>query len=58
MRPSRLGLLVATLALPPHLVAQGVAYEGGVSVATGSYIFTTRTTSVTIATGRAYTAGD
>ena len=57
MRPSHLALLVATLVLSPHLGAQGVAYEGGVSVATGSYIFTTRTTSVTIATGLAYTAG-
>lgn len=57
MRSSHLALLVATLALPPHLVAQGVAYEGGVSVATGTYIFSTRTTSVTIATGLAYAAG-
>ena len=57
MRPSGLVLMVATLAPLPRLAAQGVAYEGGVSVATGSYIFTTRTTSVTIATGLTYTTG-
>ncbi len=49
--------LLISLGPLPALGAQGVAYEGGVSLATGRYIFTTRTTSVTIATGFAYTAG-
>lgn len=56
MRPSRFAALVASLTLP-SVAAQGVAYEGGVSLATGSYIFTTRTTGMTIATGIAYTVG-
>lgn len=57
MRASCVALLVASVAPVPALAAQGVAYEGGVSLATGSYIFTTRTTSFTIATGVAYRAG-
>ena len=56
MRLTRFALLIA-LTPPAPLAAQGVAYEGSVSVATGSYIFTTRTTSVTFATGIAYTTG-
>lgn len=33
------------------LHGQGIAYEGGLSVATGKYVYTTRTTSWTLATG-------
>lgn len=39
------------------LAAQGVAYEGGISLASGSYFYTTRTTSWTISTGLAYSPG-
>ncbi len=39
------------------LQAQGIAYEGGISLATGNYFYTTRTTSWTIATGLAYSPG-
>lgn len=39
------------------LQAQAVAYEGGISLATGSYFYTTRTSSWTIATGIAFSAG-
>jgi len=56
VRLTRVALLIS-LAPLPHLAGQGVAYEGGLSLETGSYIFTTRTTSLTIATGIAYTAG-
>ncbi len=46
------------LAMPiAPLEAQGVAYEGGISLATGNYFYTTRTTSWTIASGLAYSAG-
>lgn len=39
------------------LGAQGIAYEGGVSLSSGHYIFATRTTSWTISTGLSVTAG-
>lgn len=39
------------------LAAQEVAYEGGLSAATGRYIFTERTTTWTLLAGLAYTAG-
>lgn len=49
----------ALLAVVPvvGLSAQTVAYEGAISVATGSYFYTTRTTSWTIGSGIAYSAG-
>ncbi|MBI4500054.1 MAG: hypothetical protein HY700_02730 [Gemmatimonadetes bacterium] len=43
--------------LPGTLRAQRVAYEGGLSLATGNYFYTTRTTSWTISSGIAYTPG-
>ncbi|MBI4501824.1 MAG: hypothetical protein HY700_11755, partial [Gemmatimonadetes bacterium] len=52
--PMTMMLLAGALA---PLRAQGVAYEGGISVATGRYFYTTRTTSWTISSGIAYTPG-
>lgn len=49
--------LVVALALPASLHAQTIHYEGGVSVASGKYIFTERTTSWTISNGLALGAG-
>ena len=43
-------VLLAALS-PAPLGAQGLLYEGGVSVATGSYIFAPRTTSGVVSTG-------
>lgn len=51
MRRSVLVLLTALG--PAPLAAQGLFYEGGMSAATGRYIFTDRTTSWGIATGLA-----
>ncbi len=51
-----LSLLVGLIPLTP-LAAQGLAYEGGVSLATGRYIFAARTTSWTFATGLSLSAG-
>jgi len=49
------GLLI--LGLPLTLNAQGVYYEGGLSLASGTYIFTERTNTVTLLTGLAFQAG-
>jgi len=48
-------LLVALV--PAAAVAQGLAYEGGLSLATGEYIFTARTTSWTLSSGLSGRAG-
>lgn len=48
---------IALLALPLPLAAQSLAYEGGLSVATGRYFFDTRTTSVALTSGLALTVG-
>lgn len=46
------------LALAPAPVgAQGLAYEGGLGVATGEYIFTARTTAWTVSSGLSVRAG-
>ncbi|MBI4420161.1 MAG: hypothetical protein HY560_04985 [Gemmatimonadetes bacterium] len=51
-------LPIALISLAPAaLRAQVVAYEGNISLATGSYFYATRTTSWTLATGIAYTPG-
>jgi hypothetical protein len=48
----RRAVLVLLTALgPAPLAAQGLYYEGGLSVATGTYIFAERTTSWAVATG-------
>lgn len=48
----RRAVLVFLTALgPAPLVAQGLYYEGSVSLATGTYIFAERTTSWTVSTG-------
>lgn len=47
--------LVGVVAAPA--AAQRPHYEGGVSAATGRYIFADRTTSITLSTGLAWTAG-
>lgn len=44
-----------TWALP--LSAQGLAYEGGLGFFTGRYFFDTRTTSLSLSSGLAYTSG-
>jgi hypothetical protein len=51
-----MGVAVAGVAWP--LAAQVVAYEGGLSMATGNYIFTERTTSWSIFNGLAATWGN
>ena len=56
MKRRRVAALLAAVPLA-GLRAQAVAYEGAISLATGSYFYTTRTTSWTIATGLAYSAG-
>lgn len=56
-RAAVLAAAIALAPLIPPLRAQSAFYEGGISVATGNYFYTTRTTSWTIATGLAYTAG-
>jgi hypothetical protein len=48
-----LGLIIAA----PDAVAQTLHYEGGVSVSSGDYIFTERTTSWTVYSGLAFSAG-
>jgi hypothetical protein len=52
----RLGLVLFGL-LPASLAAQEVAWEGGLSVATGRYMFTERTTGWSLNTGFAFSAG-
>lgn len=54
-RLARALALIAGVAAP--LAAQEVAYEGGLSAATGRYIFTERTTTWTLLTGLVYTSG-
>lgn len=49
-------LLAAVIPLAPGR-AQAVAYEGAISLASGSYFYATRTTTWTIATGLAYSSG-
>jgi hypothetical protein len=49
-----LPLLLALYRPAPPLVAQGLYYEGGLSVSRGSYIFTERTTSWSLFTGFAF----
>lgn len=51
-----LAALAVLLPLGP-LAAQGVAYEGGLSLATGKYIFAARTTGWTLFTGASLKAG-
>lgn len=48
---------LALLARALPLSAQGLAYEGGLALTTGRYIFDTRTTSASLSTGLAYTTG-
>jgi hypothetical protein len=55
MRRAAIELALAAFAVPA--AAQRVAYEGNLSVATGTYYFTARTTSWTLGSGLAYTAG-
>jgi len=50
-------LLVTLVPLPGTTGAQGLAYEGGLSLATGEYIFTARTTSWTLSSGLSVRAG-
>lgn len=55
----RAAMLAAAIPLAPlvPLRAQGIAYEGGIALTTGNYLYATRTTSWTIATGLAYSTG-
>lgn len=55
MRRAAIELVFAAFAVPA--AAQRVAYEGNLSVATGTYYFTDRTTSWTLGSGLAYTSG-
>ncbi len=55
MRPFALAGLVGLL--PAPLAAQEVAWEGGVAMATGTYLFTERTTGWTLTNGVAAAAG-
>jgi len=50
-----LGALLVLIA--GRLPAQGIAYEGGLSVSTGTYFFTERTTSYVLTNGLALRAG-
>lgn len=54
-RPA-LALLFGLLPLE-SLAGQQVAYEGGISLTTGTYFYTTRTTSWIVSTGLAYSPG-
>ncbi len=56
MRAACLGA-VALAGLAPAAGAQMLHYEGGLSLASGTYIFTQRTNSFTLATGLAFSAG-
>lgn len=57
MRPSaRLAIGLLTLPLSA-LSAQGVYYEGGIGLTSGTYIFTERTNTITLLTGLALHAG-
>lgn len=51
------GLLVGLLAVPAAAAAQTLHYEGGAGLATGTYIFTERTSSWSVSTGLALRAG-
>lgn len=48
---------VALAGLAPAAGAQMLHYEGGLSLASGTYIFTQRTNSFTLSTGLAFSAG-
>ena len=55
MRRPCLALLLAIAVAPAS--GQRVAYEGSLGMTTGRYIFASRTTTVTLTTGLALTAG-
>ncbi|HEU5303994.1 MAG TPA: hypothetical protein VFU40_05065, partial [Gemmatimonadales bacterium] len=54
MSPRLLPLLLVLYGPALPLSAQGLYYEGGLSMARGTYIFTERTTSWSLATGFAF----
>lgn len=54
---ARYGWALVLLGRALPLPAQGLAYEGGLGFTTGRYIFDTRTTSLTLTSGLAYTTG-
>ena len=54
-RKHRWALALSAWALP--LSAQGLVYEGGLGMTTGRYFFDTRTTSLSLSSGLAYTTG-
>lgn len=55
-RTACLGLLVLA-GIAPAAAAQMLHYEGGLTLASGTYIFTQRTNSFTLSTGLAFSAG-
>ena len=48
---------LATVLVPAIAAAQGISYDGGLSIATGEYIFNTPTTSWVLSTGLSARAG-
>lgn len=48
---------ILALVAAPALQGQAIHYEGGLSMATGKYVFTERTTSITFSNGLALSAG-
>jgi len=53
----RAAVVLAAALGPAPLAAQGLSYEGGLSLATGTYIFAERTTSWSLSSGLAATRG-
>lgn len=56
-RIPRLAVALAATALPGTVAGQSLAYEGGLGLSSGRYIFDTRTTSLSLTSGLAWSHG-